>query len=358
MAQEGKVLSQSEIDALLAAFNEAAENEEDGRQPQVDVEAPLPQNVRIYDFRRPSKVSKEQLRALTSIHEALARMLTTTLTSQLQLAVQVSLSSVDQSNYEDYTQGIGENSVVSVISLDPLPQAIIWEISEDSAYSMVDRLLGGEGKPMEISRELTDIEIALLKGVVRTGLSSYRDAWGNIVELDPTLEETQVGLQYVQVALATDTVLVAVFQLQINDDTGAMTMCIPYSVLEPIIGKLSASALYGTKRRGDGASNMTAIINSLQRVDGEVKAVIGNANLSFSEVMQLNKDDVLVLDQKRDEPIVVYVGEQMKFTAIPKKSGKNLAVKLEDITQDYEIPEDLVDSLEMANAAIQSMNND
>ena len=346
MAEEGKVLSQSEIDALLSAFGDESEGEEQAPSSEIQVaERPMARNVRLYDFRRPSKVSKEQLRALTSIHESVARMLTTSLTSQLRLAVQVTLSSVDQSNYEDYIRELGEHSVISVISLDPLPPAILWEISEESAYSMVDRLLGGVGKPMEVSRELTDIELGLLKGIVRTGLASYRDAWANIVELDPALEDTHVGAQYVQVALATDTVLVAVFELRMNESTGTMTVCLPYAVLEPIIGKLSASALFG-KRRGDDRNNMSSIIESLQTVRMPVKAVIGRAHLTFSDVLQLEKDDVLVLDQKRDEPISVYVGEQMKFKATPKRSGKYIAIKIEETTTDYDIPEDLIEAIQ------------
>ena len=343
MAQEdSKVLSQSEIDALLAAFGD--EPDEEGAATPARAElatSTLPRNTRLYDFRRPSKVSKEQLRTLTSIHEVVARMLSTAMTSQLRLAMQVTLSSVDQSNYEDYIRELGEHSVISVVSLEPLPGAIIWEVGEDSAFAMVDRLLGGVGQTLGQSRELTDIEVALLKSVVRNGLPSYRDAWVNIVDLDPTLEETYVGSQYVQIALATDTVMVAVFEVRLNETTGTMTMCIPYSVLEPIIGKLSTRALFASNRKDDAGRNMNAMISSLQEVKVPMVALLGGATLSFSDVLSLRTGDVVVLDSRINSQLPVIVVDRKKFTGIPQRTKKHYAIKVQEVVQDYEIPEDL-----------------
>jgi flagellar motor switch protein FliM len=350
MATEGKVLSQSEIDALLSAFSDD-DAEEGGDAPlaaatQVQVAArPVPQNVRIYDFRRPSKVSKEQLRTLTSIHESVARLLTTAMTSQLRTGVQVTLSSVEQSNYEDYIRELGENAMVSVVSLDPLPGAIIWEIAEESSFALVDRLLGGIGTTILETRELSEIEIALIKGVVRNGLAAYRDAWSNIADIDPALEETYVGPQYVQIALATDTVMVAVFEIRMNEETGTMTMCIPYSVIEPIIGNLSTRALFASNRHEERGTNMGAIINSLQDVRVPLSAVLGRVNLDFSDIVGLRTGNVIVLDSKRDDPIPVFVSGEQKFTARPRTTGKHFAIKIEEATKDYEVPEDLIDAI-------------
>ncbi len=363
MAAEGKVLSQSEIDALLSAFSDddgdGDAGDELGSATQVQVAArPIPQNVRIYDFRRPSKVSKEQLRTLTSIHESVARLLTTTMTSQLRTAVQVTLSSVEQSNYEDYIRELGEHAMVSVVSLDPLPGAIIWEIAEESSFALVDRLLGGEGTTIIETRELSEIEIALIKGVVRNGLASYRDAWSNIADIDPALEETYVGPQYVQIALATDTVMVAVFEIRMNEETSTMTMCIPYSVIEPIIGNLSTRVLFASNRHEERGTNMTAIINSLQDVRVDFSAILGSVQLGVSDIVGLRTGNVIVLDSKRDKPIPIYVSGEQKFTARPRTNRKHYAVKIEEVTKDYEVPQDLIEALMGSETASAIGNND
>lgn len=348
MASEGKVLSQSEIDALLSAFSDDDAEEGGVLAPttQVQVAArPVPQNVRIYDFRRPSKVSKEQLRTLTSIHESVARLLTTSMTSQLRTNVQVTLSSVEQSNYEDYIRELGENAMVSVVSLDPLPGAIIWEIAEESSFALVDRLLGGIGTTILETRELSEIEIALIKGVVRNGLAAYRDAWSNIADIDPALEETYVGPQYVQIALATDTVMVAVFEIRMNEETGTMTMCIPYSVIEPIIGNLSTRALFASNRHEERGTNMGAIIGSLQDVRVPLTAVLGSVSLDFSDIIGLRTGNVIVLDSKRDDPIPIYVSGEQKFTARPRTTRKHFAIKIEEVTKDYEVPQELIEAI-------------
>ena len=362
MAGEGKILSQSEIDALLSAFSDDDGEPEGGglaTATQVQVAArPVPQNVRIYDFRRPSKVSKEQLRTLTSIHESVARLLTTAMTSQLRTGVQVTLSSVEQSNYEDYIRELGEHAMVSVISLDPLPGAVIWEIAEESSFALVDRLLGGEGTTIVETRELSEIEIALIKGVVRNGLATYRDAWSNIADIDPALEETYVGPQYVQIALATDTVMVAVFEIRMNEETGTMTMCIPYSVIEPIIGNLSTRALFASNRHEEHGTNMAAIIDSLQGVRVGLTAILGSVQLDLSDIVGLRTGNVIVLDSKRDRPIPVYVSGEQKFTARPRTTRKHYAVKIEEVTKDYEVPQDLIEAIMNQDAAAVIGNDD
>ena len=358
MAGEGKVLSQSEIDALLSAFSDDETGAEITTATQVQVAArPIPQNVRIYDFRRPSKVSKEQLRTLTSIHESVARLLTTAMTSQLRTNVQVTLSSVEQSNYEDYIRELGEHAMVSVVSLDPLPGAIIWEIAEESSFALVDRLLGGEGTTIIETRELSEIEIALIKGVVRNGLASYRDAWSNIADIDPALEETYVGPQYVQIALSTDTVMVAVFEIRMNGETSTMTMCIPYSVIEPIIGNLSTRALFASNRHEEHGTNMASLISSLKDVRVGVSAVLGSVQLDLSDIVGLRTGNVVVLDSKRDQPIPVYVSGEQKFTAHPRTTSKHYAVKVEEVTKDYEVPQDLIEAM-MSHEATAVIGND
>lgn len=250
-----------------------------------------------------------------------------------------------KSNYEDYICELGEHAMVSVVSLEPLPGAIIWEIAEEISFSFVDRLLGGEGTTIIETREFSEIEIALIKGVVRNGLGSYRDAWSNIADIDTALEETYVGPQYVLIALATDTVMVAVFEIRMNKETSTMTMCIPYSVIEPIIGNLSTRALFAPNRHEERGTNLTAPINSLQNVRVGFSAILGSVQLGVSDIVGLRTSNVIVLDSKHDKLIPIFVSGEQKCTARPRTSRKHYAVKIEEAAKDYEAPQDLIEAI-------------
>ena len=327
-----KVLSQNEIDSLLGAF--AAEQEPVTNElgapaaPAPALAADRRKNVREYDFRRPSKLSKEHLRTITGIYETVARVLTTQLSSQLRMAITVTVASVDQSVYDDFIRDVGESSIMNLVTLAPLPGAVIWEISEESTYAMVDRLLGGVGKPFQSAeREITEIELNLMRGIIERGQGALRDAWASVIDIEPSLEEAVVGPQYVQIALPSDLVIVIVLEIRLNEATGTMSMCIPYSVLEPISSRLSTHALFGGRRqRSDDLSQQ--ISAGLQGVQVDVSASLGTATLPMGAVRSLRTGDVLSLEQPVREPLSFAVAGVNKFRAYPRRKGRRLALQI------------------------------
>ena len=327
-----KVLSQNEIDSLLGAF--AAEQQPTGDGPaSPTVSAPAlavdrRKNVREYDFRRPSKLSKEHLRTITGIYETVARVLTTQLSTQLRMAITVTVASVDQSVYDDFIRDVGESSIMNLVTMAPLPGAVIWEISEESTYAMVDRLLGGVGKPFQSAeREITEIELNLMRGIIERGQTALRDAWASVIDIEPSLEEAVVGPQYVQIALPSDLVIVIVLEIRLNEATGTMSMCIPYSVLEPISSRLSTHALFGGRRQhSDDLSQQ--ISASLHGVQVDITASLGTVTLPLSAVRSLRMGDVIALDQPARDPLSLAVAGVAKFKAYPRRQGRRLAIQI------------------------------
>ena len=279
------------------------------------------------------------------------------MTSQLRTNVQVTLSSVEQSNYEDYIRELGEHAMVSVVSLDPSrapssgksPKKVPLPSSTVSSAAKARPSL----KPVNSAKSRSPSS----KVSSATGSASYRDAWSNIADIDPALEETYVGPQYVQIALSTDTVMVAVFEIRMNGETSTMTMCIPYSVIEPIIGNLSTRALFASNRHEEHGTNMASLISSLKDVRVGVSAVLGSVQLDLSDIVGLRTGNVVVLDSKRDQPIPVYVSGEQKFTAHPRTTSKHYAVKVEEVTKDYEVPQDLIEAM-MSHEATAVIGND
>ncbi len=346
-----KVLSQSEIDSLLGAFTSedepsAAAATSTSRPTAIELAPERRKSVRDYDFRRPSKLSKEHLRTLTGIHETLARVLTTLLSSLLRMASTVTVASVDQSVYDDFIRDVGESSIMNIVTISPLPGALIWEVSEESTYAMVDRLLGGVGKPVHAAeREITEIELSLMRGIVERGLGALRDAWSSVVELDPSLEEAVVGPQYVQIALPTDLTIVVVLEVRLNEATGTMSMCIPYSVLEPISSRLSTHALFAG-RRPQGEDHSIYIKRRLETVGVDVTATLGSAVLPMHTLRSLAPGDVVRLDQAIHDKVRIAINGVDKFAGVPRRRGRRLAIQLTD-----RIAED--DSTETAVAQVE-----
>ena len=333
--EDKKVLSQSEVDALLGAF--AEEEEQPATEHGVAKAPPQPRpvadrrkSVREYDFRRPSKLSKEHLRTLTGIHETLARVLTTQLSSQLRMAITVTVASVDQGVYDDFIRDVSESSIMNIVTLGSLPGAIIWEISEESTYAMVDRLLGGVGKPFQTAeREITDIELNLMRGIIERGLGALRDAWSSVVDTEPSLEEAVIGPQWVQIALPSDLTIVVILEIRLNEATGTMSLCIPYSVLEPIGSRLSTHALFAGRRpRSEGCGER--IRSSLTSVEVNVTATVGSAEVPVRTLRGLRPGDVLTLDQTIHDPFRVAINGTDRFLGMPRRRGTRMAIQIVD----------------------------
>lgn len=313
-----KVLSQREIDLLLGSLGAP-----DGQD--VAQEAPPAKIVRPYDFRRPEKFSKEQLRALQKIHESFARMAASSLSSKLRMLVQLRLTSVEQILYSEYVQQLQNPTVVSIVSAKPLPERIIIEINARLAFSLVDRLLGGAGEVPQIIREATDIEVTLLQTLARGFLSSLREAWSQLISVTFTLDELVFDPQTIEAAPSGDIGILLLFELQIRESADTISMFIPYTMLEPVIPKLSPRMWLGGVS-GNATAGNTEIRRQIERVEMPVTVSLGTATVSIRELLGLQKGDVIRLDTTADQELQVLVAGEHKFWSRPGRVGRRLAV--------------------------------
>jgi flagellar motor switch protein FliM len=318
-----EVLSQEEIDQLLTAIN-AGETEPEDFRPAADT-----RKIKIYDFKRPDKFSKEQIRTVSIMHETFARLTTTSLSANLRSMVHVHVASVDQLTYEEFIRSIPTPTTLAIINMDPLKGNAILEIDPAVTFSIIDRLFGGSGEGTKAQHELTDIEQSVMEGIIVRILGNMREAWAQVIDLRPRLGQIDTNPQFAQIVPPTEMVVLVTLETKVGEVEGMMNFCIPYLTIEPIIGKLSAQYWYSSVRRGTTTENLNILKDKLSNVDVNVVAEIGKIQLPVRDVLSLRTGDVIRLyNVKVGDPMTLNVGNKKKFLCRPGVIGKKVAVQI------------------------------
>ncbi len=329
MADE--VLSQSEIDKLLSAIA-------DGTVSAEEVKAEEEQKkIKTYDFKRPDKFSKDQIRTLFMLHESFSRMLNTYLSTHLRTLVNVEVASVEQLTYQEFVQSLANPSVISILAVPPLKGNIIMEVNTEIAFAFIDRVFGGEGKTNMKPRVLTEIEEVVVKRFIDTAMRNLKEAWSNVVDFTPSLEATESNPQFTQIVPPSDMVVIVTIQMKVGDVEGMMNICIPYLVLEPVMSKLTTTFWVASSvTKDDDPKQVEILQKKLERTKVPLVVQLGEINITINEFLTLGFGDVLQMDTKVDDNLVCLVGHRPKFHCRPGTSGKKMAVQITDIIKDDE----------------------
>ena len=332
-----EVLSQDEIDQLLTAIS-SGETETDDFKPVSDT-----RKIKIYDFKRPDKFSKEQIRTVSIMHETFARLTTTSLSAQLRSLVHVHVASVDQLTYEEFIRSIPTPTTLAVINMDPLKGNAVLEIDPTITFSMIDRLFGGKGATTgNKNRDLTDIEQSVMEGIIVRILANMREAWTQVIDLRPRLGQIETNPQFAQIVPPTEMVVLVTLETKVGDEEGMMNFCIPYLTIEPIISKLSSQFWFSSVRRSSTTQYLGTLKEKLSSVDMDVVAEIGSIQLPIRDVLALQVGDIVRLSNIRvGDPLTLSVGNKPKFYCQPGVVGKKMAVQItgkivEDTGEEFE----------------------
>ena len=338
---DARALSQWEIDALLNQIPEAGSEPlaiEGAGTPLAQREGSLGRGIKSYDFRRPDKFSKEQWQTLQVMHEAFARLVGAAFSSRLRSLVTARLSSIEQGLYEEWQTQLPTPTACYVVGLAPLPGSIVVEFNLDVASEVVDRLLGGTGSLIERNRELTEIELTLLRTFSSALISALQDMWEKVTPVQPELQDLGLDASVIQIAGPNDVVIMAFFEVNLGSHLGAMSVCIPFAVVEPIVGNLSAQVWHSTAaavRQSDQTRRRVEAV--LRGAPLELSVELGSVELPAREVLELAAGDTLVLDAPVDRPLHVVMGGVVRFRSRPGMVGKRLATR---VTEVVELPPD------------------
>lgn len=318
----GDVLSQSEIDALLSALSTGEMTAEDiKKEDEV-------QKVKVYDFKRALRFSKDQIRSLTRIHENFARLLTTFFSAQLRSYVQITVASVDQIPFEEFIRSIPNMTLINVFEVPPLDGNILMEINPNIAYSMLDRLMGGAGSSHSNVDNLTEIETKIMTNLFERSFDNLREAWVNIADIDPVMTELEVNPQFLQMISPNETVVVISFNSIIGETSGMINICIPHVVLEPIVPNLSVRYWMQENTKEVSPEQKANLEKNVQKSVLPLVTELGETAITIEDFLLLRQGDVIQLDKKITDPLYLKVGETPKFIVQPGKVKKKMAVQV------------------------------
>ena len=320
------VLSQSEIDQLLSALSTGAVSAEEMKVEEKQ------KKVKVYDFKRPDKFSKDQIRTLYMLHENFARLLNTYLSTNLRTLVNISVASVEQLAYEEFIRSLSNPSVIGIFNMSPLKGNVIFEINPNIAFSIIDRLFGGEGTVINKIRTLTDIEETIIRKVITKSLDNLQEAWRHVVNTEPRLEVIETNPQFTQIVPPNDMVVIVTLQTQIGQVEGLINICIPYLVLEPIMSKLTTTLLVASSIAKQAHPEQVDILEKkIKKTYVPLAVELGTINLSVRELLSLNMNDVLKLDTTVGSELKVIVGRKAKFLCHPGTANKKVAVQISGV---------------------------
>lgn len=325
----GEVLSQSEIDNLLAALSTG----------ELDVDTIKEQDekqVKNYDFERPAKFSKEHLRTLEIIFEHYGRLLSTNLPIYLRKNVTVGVASSETVTFSEFTNALSTPSILGIASFTPLNGNVILELSTNLGYAMIDRMLGGNGNPLEKTRDFSEIELSIIEKMLVVSLQLMRDPWKNVVDIVPYLDRLETNPQFAQVIAPNDMVALVTLNLKIGDVEGLMNVCLPFFTLEDIMDRLNTKYWFSNMQKNDDEEYDEYIEALIRRVDVPVKAILGKSLVNINDFLGLQIGDVIRLDSRVDTELNVYVGNIKKFTAMPGANDDHYAVQVTSVIREGE----------------------
>ena len=325
----GEVLSQSEIDSLLAALS-SGELDVEQMQDSSD------KQVKDYDFKRPAKFSKEHLRTLEIIYEHYGRLISTNLPVYLRKNVQVTVASSETVTFSEFTNALSNPVILGIVDFKPLNGNAIIELSSNLGFAMIDRMLGGQGVPLEKSRDFSDIEMTILQKLMVICMQLMREPWRNVAEINPMMERIETNAQFAQVIAPSDMVAIISLSVKIGDAEGFMNVCLPYFTLEDVMDKLNTKYWFSTMQKDDNVDYEEHLEVLIKKIDVPIKAILGRSQVSVNDFLSLQAGDIIRLDTKVDSEMDVFVGNIRKFKALPGSSKDNYAIRVTSVIREEE----------------------
>jgi len=317
-----EILSQSEIDSLLSALSS-------GQMPDEAAGPETIKGVKVYDFKHPDRFSKDQTRSLQMLHEHFARLFSTSLSTYLRTITEVRLVSVDQLSYDEFIRSIPNPTCISLFEMDPLDGNALLEISPSLAFSIIDRLMGGKGQAFRRNREITEIEQSIILKIIDRIFEALKEAWEGVIHLRLSLKATETNPQlFLQLYLPTEMVILMTLEVNIGDNSGTFCICVPYLVLEPVAQSLSSKSWFSARKSDSHSDDPEKLENHIKKVAIPVECYLGNTELKLSEILNLEIGDVIPLDTRTDEEILVQVSGKPMYLARPGRHRKNRAFKI------------------------------
>lgn len=334
------VLSQNEIDSLLSEMTSGRMDVDDVLTGKISKG-----DISNYDFRRPNRISKNQVRTLQTVHENFAEVFGYYLVSKLQTVVSITVTSVDQLFYSEFILSVANPSCLYVFDIEGTDGSGILEIQPSLALSVVERLLGGSAEVKPEARSITPIEQAVVRGIIEHGFSDLRNAWRAIADLQFKYQRLEMEADFVQVAPSSEIVIVVSFDVSIGVNTYLMNLCFPTFALEEVLAKLNRQQVSNSAMQQAGKrsrENMVILNQQISTTYLPVLAELGKTSLTVKEILELKEGDVIKLKKRVNQEIEVIIAGKRKLAARPGTvEGKKAVRVTKPLKEDDLVDEDI-----------------
>jgi flagellar motor switch protein FliM len=332
MTGSGDALEQSEIDALLSAVGSGQISDEPApaqifsrrRRRNEEVE------IKAYDFKRPERISKDQIRALQTLHETFARNFGASLSGLLRTIVEVRVAHVEQMTYSEFIAGLPNPTSFNLIDADELDGQLCFEVSPLIIYPIIDRLLGGSNQDLFIpQRPMTLIETRLIRTILDRAMTAMSEAWESIRKIGFHIGEMESNPHIMQIVPPNEVVVVVGFEIKMTNRAGTMSLCIPFNVIEPFVDRLSAQNWFLSGRARDEAQWERLVAHRLSDARLEVTGILAETTITLAELRGLEVGDVVTTEKPARAPVVITAGGLPKFLATLGQHKGRRALKVQ-----------------------------
>jgi len=286
-------------------------------------------HITRYDFRRPNKFGKDQMRTLHVIHEYYARMLTTYFSGILRTYSHAEVAGVAEKIYHEFSNSLPDPVIMAVMEMAPYNGFVMIELSQSIAFGLLDHILGGSGGEMNENREYTDIEIALLERIMSPMAGLIAESWSGVVMLEPRFERVVTSSRFIQAMSPNETLACITLNVIVGSINGFINIYIPHICIQPFEDKLSNRLWFSGDEKKPMEEDRTGVI--LKQLKGsllEVKAVLGETSITAREVLELQPGDVIQLTSKIREPMRILVSGTEKYYGVPGLKNNRMAVRI------------------------------
>lgn len=330
-----EVLDQNEVDALLQAIGDGGVKTPGAGAstgPRVfsnRVGGGAELEIRPYDFKRPERVSKDQMRAVETLHENFGRNFGAQLSGFLRTIVEVKVASIEQLTYSEFIHGLPNPTSFNLLNCEPLEGQMCLEISPLIIYPIIDRLLGGSNAELFIpQRPLTAIEGRLVSKITTRAMTALSEAWAGIAPIRFVIDSTESNPQLVQIVPPNEVVVVVGFELKMGGRAGTMSLCIPFTVIEPLIEKLSSQGWNAYRRGRQDEDLRDRLAGELNRAPLHASAVLAETTITVGDLLNMAPGDVIVTEKAAGSPVLLAVEGRKKFLANLGQFKGNRALKI------------------------------
>lgn len=340
-----KVLNRIEVDALMNLVQKAeiqgdpkTKPELSGSESVVDT-PPVPGNtltssesVHVFDFKKPERVSAEQLACIEALHESFARNLSASLSGYLRTTTEMRLISVEELTYSEFTMSVPSPTIFTSLSCKPLSGNMIVEMNPSIVFPFIDRLLGGGsvGSGL-VERPFTAIEQGLINTILNRIMSQFEDSWKAIQPLQLEVEEVDTNPMLMQIVAPHEPVLLLRFEVTMGESSGLLNYCIPLKVIEPIIDAFAQTSWLSKLDDSTASVDRSNILDNLRGAGVDVSVTLAEVQISLSDFLTMKPGDILDCDKSAKSEVLLQIREKECFRARPGVSKNKKAVVISEM---------------------------